>query len=246
MSAAVVEAWAAPVPPGVSFPRFFLEILGDAEGERCRRLRSDGARRRFIFGRVLLRLALSSRFGRHPSEWSFTPDGNGKCHLTPITGLPAVDFSISHSENAVAVAVSDSCRAGVDVECLDPRLVENSVEAVFTGTELVCLAGLPQEKRWRETLRLWTAKEAYAKLLGLGFHVDFTSFEVSMDPPRVTGPLTEGAHLETREIDLGGATYQLSVAARGPGGVMPKIAVRSVDLLSPSLRGPGGAAAIPS
>lgn len=82
-------------------------------------------------------------------------------------GLKALDFSISHSESAVACALSadGEGNVGVDVERVDgQRDTERFAKRFFSENERAALeAAEDTERSWT---RIWTKKEAYIKYLG--------------------------------------------------------------------------------
>ncbi len=84
-------------------------------------------------------------------------DNNGK----PISSKEDVHLSISHTENMAVCAVSD-CHIGVDIELKD-RTAPRHIIGRFSPDE--------QELANRSNadfIRLWTAKEAFAKCEGIG------------------------------------------------------------------------------
>ena len=85
-----------------------------------------------------------------------TPDGK------PYFDNSSISFSISHTDKYFAVAISDS-EVGIDIESKDLRKdKQNSISKRFF---------LPSETEYacdRDSfLRVWTFKEAYAKMKGL-------------------------------------------------------------------------------
>lgn len=209
-------------------PRKLLNILEPREEEKARLLR-PADQRRFLISRIALRQGLSEVVGGDPSSWRFIIGETGKVSLAHSYGLPFVEFSLSHSENALAIAISTSGPVGVDIEEVKrarlPELDEVFPEEQFSEREQSYLDRTPPKKRWSETLKLWTRKEAHSKLLGLGLNLDFSKLDVLPHPDQASE-----VEIETQEVSLGGKNYFLSLALRRKAP--ERIDIRSPDLLA--------------
>lgn len=98
--------------------------------------------------------------------------GNGK----PYFEGTDIYFSISHSKNTAAVAVSLS-EVGIDIERLDKsRDYLNLAERYFTEEEYEIIKENSDIKE--AFIKYWTAKEAYIKYTGEGFKKGVNYFEV--------------------------------------------------------------------
>lgn len=125
----------------------------------------------------------------HPDEF----DGwNGFAHSSstdrPHLQGADVDASISHSGDALLVAVVAGGMIGVDVE-LPPFSAFGSrtlVRRMCHPDELARLTGLPESLRRRALARLWTAKEALAKADGRGLALDFRTITPPWNVPART------------------------------------------------------------
>jgi phosphopantetheinyl transferase len=109
-------------------------------------------------------------------------------------------ISISHrSELGLASAPLDAGRAiGADLETVEPR-DPALVRQFFTDGEaaLVAAAGPALDE---VVARIWSAKEAVSKVLGLGLRLDTRELEVSLDGvPYGEGP----AEWQTLDVQLG-------------------------------------------
>lgn len=129
-----------------------------------------------------------------------------------------LQVSISHSGALAAAAASlpaVSGPIGLDVE--REQEVDPAVHKIaFTPAEIAGIEASPIEQRTRLVLRLWTAKEAVLKAIGLGLNVPLTS--VSMTPGElwaatVTVPETAERRFLVRTEWVSG--YILSLAAPG-------------------------------
>lgn len=107
---------------------------------------------------VLLQNALKNSFGIE--DFTFEYNEKGKPYLANRVAF----LSISHSREAVAVAVSRR-EIGVDVECVrQPK--ETVLNRMFTDAEKNCIRSSDDPDL--AFTRLWTEKEAKAKLFGKG------------------------------------------------------------------------------
>ncbi len=116
-----------------------------------------------------------------------------------------LDVSLSHSGGWIAAAVSHTGRVGIDVETVHdvgPSLVRRCLSL----TELDWFNGATAATtRNHRFCRLWTAKEAYLKAVGVGLAVDPRDVPVDLsgDEPRLIGRASE--------------RWQLSELAPAPG-----------------------------
>jgi phosphopantetheinyl transferase len=143
-------------------------VLSDDELARARRFLSDGARRRFVAGRVLLRELLAELLGVRPADLRFEVALGGKPQLAkPWRG--AFEFSVSHSADLAAAAASRGTAIGIDVEALRPiRRAHAVAERYFepdAADQVKCLAGPERDAAF---LQHWTRLEATAKATGRG------------------------------------------------------------------------------
>ena len=193
----------------------FLRILAHAllsfdERPQWRALTgSVKQRRQWLLGRAAIkeavRVLLYEQTGRllYPSDITVLHDAHG----APVvdgwwrgTLADAPHVSLSHNERASLAAAAMDCPVGVDLEDLGriqrPELLADSL----TQVERAGLQGLDGEALEDRLLRLWCAKEAAAKRLGVGLggspdrfdvrfvdaglgraRVDFEGAEVSVD-----------------------------------------------------------------
>ena len=223
-----IDLWLVPIgSSAVTLPTSYLDIVSDRERQRWRRLRLESDRRRYLVSHVLLRTVLSRTVEGtvEPCRWQFGESENGKPVIAAAAGLPpSLNFNLSHSEQLAVVAVSSTCPVGVDIEPLYRITGPDPTDTVLSPGELTWLRSRPLAARRVDFVRLWTVKEAYAKLLGRGLSLDFASFEVALDPVRMVrtetgGPPLDDLYLETRELQMRDGSYHLSLAAwRPPGG----------------------------
>jgi len=193
--------------------------LDEAEQTRYRRLRVPLFRRRFVYGRLLLRQTLTRLTGDRiaPESWQFTHTRLGKPLLVPSAGIPPFHFSISYAGRFIALAVSVKNRIGIDLEAV-PKQEFPGISVALSDEEKNMLARCFDQERIRKTIQIWTIKEAYSKLLGLGAALDFFRLSVSLtDPPILNHPGARRRESETIGLHssclwLHGQQYILSLA----------------------------------
>ena len=131
----------------------------------------------YMASHAALRMLLSLEKGRRlPHEWLFASSNYGRPYLVADAFC---DFNISHSWPWAAIAFCRHGRCGVDVElqehlgdwqALIPLVCHENEQ------QRMAQAGRPAH----QFLRLWTAKEAVSKVLGLGLSLHFPSMETDM------------------------------------------------------------------
>jgi 4'-phosphopantetheinyl transferase len=189
--------WCAPRPPAAALP-----LLSDPELARLRRLRRRADQERFATGRLLARTVLGELLGVAPGAVALVvPDGGGR----PVLAGSRLSFSLSHSGERVALAVSATHDVGVDVE----RLAGAQAPAtLFTAAE---------QDSPIAPITLWTRKEAVLKACGTGLAVDPRSIDASGDALATRPPLPAAARFRLADLDLG-AGYAACVVTLARGG----------------------------
>ena len=174
------------------------------EKERYCRLRPGPARARFLTGHLLVRRQLSQLCHGvvAPTQWRFCCNRYGKPDLDPAHHGEQLSFSLSYSGPLVLAAVSAGGPVGVDVESLDQG-GDIHIQAVLSRDEQAYLAALESRKRRSATLALWTAKEAVAKMTGLGFSLDFSSFScLPLQRPVFHDQVRNSVRLQSQHIEI--------------------------------------------
>ncbi len=161
-------------------------FLGDEEREEASSLSSPVRRSTFVVSRALVRLLLSEerRADVAPGAWRFDRTAAGKLTVLGPEGA-GMDVSISHSDSALAVAVSSTYEVGVDIEQVSLRRADPVVWPALSPAEGARLAATPEAERVAQFLQVWTLKEAYVKCAGDGSAVDFQRLETCLDPLHV-------------------------------------------------------------
>ncbi len=149
--------------------RDLLPLLGEERRQRIERLRFEKDKLASLLAQSLLHAALEEMTGEKLPPLEFSYHAYGKPFLPQF---PQCDFSLSHTDGCVAVAVAQG-RVGVDVERV--KSAHDALAARFFH---------PQERQWmaqqddraRAFYEIWTKKEAYLKMCGTGLHTPLQSF----------------------------------------------------------------------
>jgi len=186
------------------------------EQERAARFHRHLDAVRHLVGRALARALLARELGVARLSGEFVGNPWGK------PGLPdcGIEFSISHSGDAVWVALCRGVAVGIDVESRDAVADPHALAEVFHPSERAALLALPAAEAQDAFLRCWTRKEAVVKALGEGLSRPLASFCVETGEVErnwlVEAP--RGAAASWTVADLPAAAgYRVSVAAPAPG-----------------------------
>ena len=144
------------------FP-FFVnneEIFPPARTSEIESCSNVGVRNQKFYVWKLLEKALMCSFGLELPNLDFTRTENGQWVCNQCY------FSLSHSDNFVAVAVSNN-PIGVDIERRNvARFTDALAKKIVTNQEMEEVGTLAVEARGEAVNALWTKKEAIFKMLG--------------------------------------------------------------------------------
>jgi len=166
-------------------------------------------------------------------------DENGR----PFFHNSSMDFSISHSGNAVAVSLvqgenihGTKIRTGCDIQLIQPRKnIRNITEDVFSTAERDYI--LSQDETLSESskfFQIWTLKECYLKLRGLSV------FDMHSVPSFITCDAAGRYHFTFNasghsslsynlyELAFAGERYMLATVIEGGCGILPEIRIFSL------------------
>lgn len=139
-----------------------LQRIPKEKQDRISRFQAESERQIRLLADLLVRVFAAETLGLENREIEIAVAPAGKPFLL---GHPAFQYSVSHTKGA-ALAAFDSHPVGADLEAL--RKVHPAVvRRYFSASEQAYAApnGVLLPDRM---LEIWTAKEAYAKLLGTG------------------------------------------------------------------------------
>ena len=214
-----IEIWVASAD-GIFRAKSCLQVLTQTDWTSLLRIQHPANRNSAIAARVLLRLGLSRATGRRiaPAQWKFTV--NEQQRPVVAAGLPQIRYSVSHVDDLVVVAISPTLEVGIDIESVDQK-VSAAVMADFCHSDERHSADrLPDCQKTREFIRVWTLKEAYTKLRGVGHALDFRTLNFRLDPDRLASEGatqgTEPIHFENFYVSFDHALFHAAVAIERP------------------------------
>jgi 4'-phosphopantetheinyl transferase len=177
MRAFEVQVWSASVS-GTQLSDWggLLDLLDPSERQRCAHFRFEPDRQSFLLAHALRRLALAQELGVDPKSLMFSHDANGK---PSISGPAACDvfFSLSHTREQVAFALSFDGPVGIDVETVSSEQADHSILDGFVAWPDDALRrdkrderpiGLSDAQGRDQFYFYWTALEAFWKAAGTG------------------------------------------------------------------------------
>lgn len=191
--------------------RRYLPLVSDERQERIARLRRDRDKTVSLFTELLIRLEISRALAIPAGRIKLGCGDKGKPFLA---GQEGYHFSVSHSDGLIAF-VGGAAPLGIDIQRMDGGA--HPAERFFAQGEREHIRSAPRADA--AFFEVWTAKEAYVKLLGAGLSKSFRSFDVINDDL--------GCSFFTRELD----GYMLTVCCEAVAGAPEIREMRLSDLL---------------
>jgi len=145
----------------------FAARLGASEARRFANFTRPTRRRQFLLGRMLLRISVAELTGLSSSKLSVleSPRKPPQLIFPDRQGL-APNFSLSHSGEWAACAISSEATLGLDIEVNKPNRDFDSIsEIAFYPREHIWFMAQPPAERVSAFYSLWCAREALFKLL---------------------------------------------------------------------------------
>jgi len=146
---------------------FFAKRLGASETCRYNAFKRQERKRQFLLGRMLLRFAISRLLSLPPDTLGVVERaGNAPQLVLPDAQSARLTFSLSHSNDWVACAVSRDVALGVDIEFNDPmRNILDASHLAFHANEHLWLSQQSEAARLPAFYHLWCTREALYKLM---------------------------------------------------------------------------------
>lgn len=204
-------------------------VLSPDERRRAARFVFARDRRRFVVTRACLRVLLGRCCDVRPAAIRFAYGQQGKPSLASGAAVPAVHFSVSHSEDLALIALARDVPLGVDLEAVRPVPdLLDIASRYFTAAEADTIATVPPDERGLAFFLCWTRKEAFSKALGEGLSLALDRYRVACRP---------GDPARILEIDGSAAeaawwcVVDLQPAPGFVGAVVVRAAPRPLDLV---------------
>lgn len=179
------------VPAQLDFEHYRGQLTTE-EMARAGRLATKTLQRRYLQAHSLLHTILIAytQAELRPmtlSRCELAYQTNGKPFLRAPQLHPPLAFNMSHAGEAVMIAMMRGNEVGVDVERVRPLDdFIGLIQATCSEGEQRYLATLAAEARLVGFYRLWTRKEAWLKLRGIGLGDALATVEVLAQPQGVT------------------------------------------------------------
>lgn len=136
--------------------------------ERIETAKRDETKAALLAGGLIIRAVLETEHGL--SDFSLVTNPYGK---PAVAGREDIHFNISHSGSVVACTVSD-VECGVDIEKIDASHdMMGIANRFFSMMEYNAMLMSPNPAE--AFCRLWTLRESYVKMRGLGFDIGLST-----------------------------------------------------------------------
>ena len=149
-----------------------LSFISIENKEQIKRYHFDIDKKLKLYSDVMVRIIVCQMFGLNNSEIVFEKEEHGKPY---IKGVNNFHYNISHTRNAIVIAVSEFS-VGVDIEKIKKTDLKIA-NRFFTINEREYINQNDQEKD-KLFYEIWTKKEAYIKYIGKGLAMSLNSFDV--------------------------------------------------------------------
>ena len=124
-----------------------------------------------LYAGLLTRMALLKHTSLTKKELQFRYEEN---HKPALLADSSIDFSFSHTRNAVLCCVSPDTAVGADIESCEEAPYQ-IMDMVFHPKEIAYISTATEAKKQNRFFKIWTRKEAYTKRNGTGLVCDLTN-----------------------------------------------------------------------
>ncbi len=150
----------------------YLETLVTPERvAQSSKYRFEADRKRSLLAHALLNHAVAAEYPGTAVPVMPSTDGYGKPHLYIPSESSEFHFSLSHSGDFAVCAVNDS-PVGVDIETVGKE-ADNIARRFFAGSELKYIHDA------ESFYHIWTLKESFMKVVGLGMKLPMDAFSIT-------------------------------------------------------------------
>lgn len=148
-----------------------LPYVSEERHARLLRYVHPADRKLSLYAALLTRMILLTHTSLTWKDLQFYHEDNHKPFL--LTN-PTIDFSFSHTRNAVLCCVSPDATVGVDVESCKKAPYE-IMDTVFHPEEIAYISAATAKEKQERFFKVWTQKEAYTKRNGTGLVCNLTA-----------------------------------------------------------------------
>jgi 4'-phosphopantetheinyl transferase len=182
-----------------------LLLLDAAEQAQALAIKNESRRHRYVIAQGHLRSLLSKTVKQPPEALRIAKTEHGKPYLVDF---PEVAFNLSHSADAMVIAIGQNCRLGIDMEiCKSRTNFPALVDKCFAEVEASWWHALPEIEKSLEFYRFWTRKEAFVKAIGRGISLGLNRCVINPENPETWLSVPENcgqaSAWHVRDIDLG-------------------------------------------
>jgi len=188
-----IDVWKIKIPEFYSEEKYYYSLLNDAEKKRAEAFVTDKLTSRYTISQGALRVILADYLSIDPTNIIYSFGFHKKPFLADNPSN--LQFNLTHSHDIALVAISFHDQVGVDVERLNPKILEKGLEkSIFSQNELKVFQSTSLENRTEAFFSGWTHKESLLKLSGIGLYKELQEVEVPLHPIAETSPvLFEGS-----------------------------------------------------
>jgi 4'-phosphopantetheinyl transferase len=200
-----VEIWHGNITAEDAHYQNYWRVLDAAEQAHAGKLKNDLLRKRYVAAHGRLRLVLAETLNEPPEKISIKKAEHGKPYLADT---PELTFNLSHSADALVIAVGWNCQLGVDMEvCKSRTSLAALVDKCFAEEEIAYWKQLSEAEKTVGFYRFWTRKEAFVKATGrgiaLGLNLCVINPENQTEFLRVPADCGPALTWQVRDIALG-------------------------------------------
>lgn len=154
--------------------------LSFAEQTRIKQFYFDRDRLAFIIAHGALRFLLARYLNREPSEFKF----RFNLHQKPFLDEDSLQFNLTHTRSAFAIAITKKSLIGIDMECFSRGTDwAKLIPYALSEQEQNYIYQQPCAEQPLAFYRCWTRKEAYLKALGIGLTQPLKKITLTFNPP---------------------------------------------------------------
>lgn len=205
--------WKAHIPSLTNVLYAQKSILSSREQAREKSFRFDKDRCTFRTSRILLRLLLSKYLDIKPTNIKLQYNEYWKPYVEPLNGN-GIHFNLSHSHEWLVIAFNKKYEIGVDVEKVNSGN-DLPIDICLSEAEKKTFSSLSTSSKPEYFYRIWTAKEAYFKMLGTGLNDTLSHSTFIGNSLHIKGEIVKDHHIQGFPVAPGyvGAYSTLDIAS---------------------------------